>query len=124
MKLYIDIDGVILDGGNLARGAKAFLTRAVDEYDCFWLTTHKSGSVDYLRPKVDAETLAVLKRIQPARWGMMKTEALDAEADDWIWLDDAPLAAEIEWLRTHGCESQWVKIDHAADPDALEQWFG
>lgn len=127
-KLFIDVDGVILCGARLPRGAKAFILQAVAEYECHWLTTHcrhgdATSVLTYLRPFVDDELFEALQKIRPTTWGMLKTDALDPASDDWIWIDDAPFATEREWLRENGRESQWIRIDHTADPEVLSQWF-
>jgi hypothetical protein len=119
MKLYLDIDGVLLTGSGLAEGAEAFIRLAVRHHDVHWLTTHKTDAVTYLRPYVDAETLEVLEKIRPTVWDVFKTEALDPADPDWLWLDDAPLATELAWLEEHGRAAQWIRIDLDEDPEAL-----
>ena len=127
-KLYIDIDGTILTGDGLAPGAKMFILAAVQAFDCYWLTTHCHGDtatvLRYLRPHADDETYAALEKIRATNWEVFKTEALDPTDPDWIWLDDAPLATEIDWLQQHGREASWIKIDTNADPDALAGFSG
>ena len=126
MKLYLDIDGVLLgnrgDAHGLACGAGEFIDYVTEQFDCFWLTTHCKGDADtvlrYLRKYVDEETYAQLGRIRPTAFDIFKTEALDP-AEEFIWIDDQPLATEIEWLDTHSKRSSWWQVDAYKDPDAL-----
>ncbi len=40
MKLYLDIDGVLLTrNGSLANHAREFLEWAIENFECYWLTT-------------------------------------------------------------------------------------
>lgn len=54
MKLYLDIDGVLLDYDNDGRAEHSIelIDYITDEFDCYWLTTHCKGdagtAVDYL----------------------------------------------------------------------------
>jgi hypothetical protein len=127
MRIYLDIDGTILTGNGLAHGAKDFILSAVANHDVRWLTTHSRGdpapALRYLRQFVDDETFAALERIQPTSWDVLKTEALDPDDPDWIWLDDAPLATEIAWLEEHDRLASWIRIDLAEDPEALVGFF-
>jgi hypothetical protein len=126
MKLYLDIDGVLLghhDGKHgLAGGAGEFIQYVTEHFDCYWLTTHCKGDaapvLKYLRPYVDDEIYTALRLIRPAGFRVFKTEALDP-GDDFIWIEDKPLAAEIEWLETHAKRSSWWQVDAYNDADAL-----
>jgi hypothetical protein len=66
IKLYLDIDGVLLDydSGGIANGAVELLEYITKEFDCYWLTTHcKGGQRHYLLANValvgEAITLAM-----------------------------------------------------------------
>jgi hypothetical protein len=45
MNLYLDIEGVLLDRGESANGLKEFIGFAVENFDCYWLSTHCDGEV-------------------------------------------------------------------------------
>ena len=103
-KIYIDIDGVLLDymTGKPAEHAEElimFLTSG--RYDCYWLTTHCKGdaqtALDYLSEHFSGKTMRRLRRIQPTQWTDLKTEAIDLMSD-FIWLEDHPFQAEISAL--------------------------
>ncbi len=121
-RIYIDVDGTLRDGRGLFPTAKAFILRAVQAFDCYWLTTHCHGSIEgvlaYLRPIVDDETFQALQQIKPTNWDVFKTEAL-SPTEPWTWLDDAPLATELQWLKDNGREADWIKVDTKADSQAL-----
>ena len=55
MKVYLDIDGVLLtkSNTNVAEGAIDLLNYILQNYDCYWLTTHcrnndRSSVIGYL----------------------------------------------------------------------------
>ena len=139
MNLYLDIDGVLLGKENpaspevrLALHAEEFLTFALDRFRCFWLTTHCQGRMDevlkYLAPYGSANFLALAARVEPTRFRVMKTEAL---AGDFIWLDDAPMQCELDWLSARGWLDRWIRVDTRRRPGdlvrawkELENWLG
>ena len=103
-KIYIDIDGVLLDykTGQPARHAEElilFLTSG--RYDCYWLTTHCKGdtapTLQYLSGHFSDKVMKRLSGIKATDWETLKTEAIDFNSD-FIWLDDYPFQAEISAL--------------------------
>jgi hypothetical protein len=118
MKLYLDIDGVLLGRHNrehgLADGAGEFIQYVTEHFDCYWLTTHCKGNaapvLKYLRPYIDDEIYVKLHLIRPTDFRIFKTEALDP-ADDFIWIEDKPLGAEVEWLERNSKLSSWWQVD-------------
>ena len=103
-KIYIDIDGVLLDykTGEPAKHAEElilFLTSGL--YDCYWLTTHCKGdnapTLQYLSGRFSDKVMKRLSRIKATDWDTLKTEAIDLDSD-FIWLDDYPFQAEISAL--------------------------
>lgn len=116
--MYIDIDGVLLGtlGGQpaLAYGARDFLLYAVEQFDCYWLTTHCRGDAKtactYLGAYLDNGTYDVLKRIKPTHFEVLKTEAINPE-DDFFWIDDQLLIAEQDWLMRHSKLPAWIRIN-------------
>ncbi len=107
-KIYIDIDGVLLDykSGKPAKHAEElimFITSG--RYDCYWLTTHCKGdtqtALDYLSGHFSEKVMNRLSSIKSTDWDTLKTEAINFESD-FIWLDDYPFQAEISALdRVH-----------------------
>ncbi len=130
MKLYIDVDGVLLGkiSNNLpdivfAKYAKEFLELCLENFECYWLTTHckdnnNSNVIKYLSPYVDDEILKLLLKIKPTKWDSLKTEAIDLESN-FFWIDDAPLYCEKEVLKKYGIFDRWIEINTRKDPDNL-----
>jgi hypothetical protein len=48
----------------------------------------------------------------------MKTEAIDVKSD-FYWVDDQPLAIEIEWLKKNSVLDRWIPVDTRKNPDNL-----
>lgn len=103
-KIYIDIDGVLLDykTGQSAKHAEElimFLTSG--KFDCYWLTTHCKGdtapTLQYLSGHFSDKVMKRLSRIKATAWDTLKSEAIDL-GSDFIWLDDYPFQAEISAL--------------------------
>jgi hypothetical protein len=57
-----------------------------------------------------------MNRIKPTRFGVLKTEALEG---DFYWLDDSPLAAELQDLRQRGLSERWIEVNTRRRPDDL-----
>lgn len=83
LKLYLDIDGVLLTTKHpqAAEDAAKFVAFITGHFDCYWLTTHcqrdAEPAVRYLSEYFDAATLAQLRTIKPTRWQTLKTEGVD-----------------------------------------------
>lgn len=132
MKLYIDVDGVLLGKASintadviLSNHAKEFLEFCLEHFECYWLSTHcKDNNSDkvlkYLSSYVDAEILKLLLKIKPTKWDTLKTEAIDFESE-FFWIDDAPLYNEKEVLMEHGVFDRWIEINTRKNPDDLIQ---
>ena len=131
--LYIDVDGVLLGNGDLSAGpqvsfaryTKEFLEFALANFDCYWLTSHCKGDaqrlLDYLGRFADKDVAALLVKIRPTNFDMLKTEALQG---DFYWLDDAPLQAELNWLREQNVRDRWIHVDVCQHPDDLMRAMG
>jgi hypothetical protein len=130
MRLYLDIDGVVLgkDSGassevRLARHAEDLLRLAIEAYDPWWLTTHSDGTIEpivrHLRPYCSPSVLDLVQQIRPALFRTLKTEALADAGRDFIWLDDAPLAVERQWLAERDLLYSWIAVDTRRRPDDL-----
>lgn len=124
-KIYIDIDGVLLDykTGKPAEHAEElimFLTSG--RYDCYWLTTHCKGdaqaALDYLSEHFSEKTMRRLRRIQPTQWTDLKTEAIDL-LSDFVWLEDYPFQAEISQLYKYQKAESLYKVDLERKDDLL-----
>lgn len=108
MKLYIDIDGVLLNirDPRSADYAEEFISYIVEHFDCYWLTTHCKGdttpTIEYLSEYFPDIVIEKLKCIKPTMWGVLKTDAIDFSSE-FIWLDDYIMNAELAVLKENGC---------------------
>lgn len=128
MNLFIDIDGVLLGRSPitskpaLANDAHKFLNFCLDNYRCFWLTTHCKGSadtaLDYLSPYADEAFLTLAQKIQPTYFKTFKTEALFG---DYYWIDDQPSAYEFQFLEETDALHRWLQINTRKNFDGLNE---
>ena len=128
--LYIDIDGVLLGRKSLAdletglaNGAERFLKVAVENYDCYWLTSHcKNGNardaIDRLRPYANKRVLKLAEQIKPTSWHDRKTNAIDF-SKDFLWVEDNLFESEKAILAENGCLDKLIEIDTRERPDDL-----
>lgn len=116
MKLYLDIDGVILHAKNprVAEFAEEFIDYITTNFDCYWLTTHCKGTtttvIQYLSKYFSNEVVNKLRGIKATNWDSLKTEVLNFD-EDFYWLDDYPLRAEIEVLKQHNCDDRCMVVN-------------
>ena len=115
MKIYLDIDGVILKKDySLPDYAKEFISFLTTNYYGYWLTTHCRGgsnnSVSYLSEYYPASTIVQLQTIKSTDWTDLKTEAIDLNSD-FIWLEDYPLESEKEILRKANRTDSLITVD-------------
>lgn len=126
MKLYIDVDGVLLgkpikySRPAIANNAEAFLQFCLDNFDCYWLTTHCRGDnetvLDYLRPYSNAAFIALAAKLKTTNFRTFKTEALSG---DFLWIDDQPTAYELQVLDEKDWLDRWYQVNTRQDMDAL-----
>jgi hypothetical protein len=119
MKLYLDVDGVILGKNNdgdivLIPDIEKILRYSKENFHCYWLTTHGRYSTEdvlsYLAPFSKDFNPSIFKHIDAVRWNSLKTEAFDFSRP-FIWIDDQPLKAEIQVLKKHACFRNWLFVD-------------
>ena len=125
MKLYLDIDGVLLNkDGTPAKDLKQFIKHMVDNNTCYWLTTHcRFGDnkyvLDYLRNRVDVETFSYIEKIKVNTWDVLKTEGIDFSSD-FLWFDDNLFESEKKVLIENGVEEKMVMVN-LNEIDGLEE---
>ncbi len=125
MKLYLDIDGVLLTNRNIqaADGVVDFVSYITAHYDCYWLTTHCKGdagtAIDYLSEYLPQETIEKLKSVKPTVWDTLKTEGIDFDSD-FVWLDDYVMNAEKSVLKEHGKTDSLIMVDLGKEDALLE----
>jgi hypothetical protein len=117
IKLYLDIDGVLLTAKHTraADGVGEFVAFVTKYFDCYWLTTHCKGdskpALKYLSQFMQPETIEQLRvAVKPTSWDTLKTEALDFESD-FYWLDDSPFQAELACLQANGLAERLIIIN-------------
>lgn len=119
MKIYLDIDGVLVDYNCKPM---PYLREFVDfvfeisNGDVYWLTTHShDGNTDrplnYLSQIVDPDILEKLKTVKPTKWDTLKTEGIDLSSD-FLWFDDTIFNAEYKKLEEVGKEHCLVRIEN------------
>lgn len=83
MNLYIDIDGVLLDYATQApaKNVSEFIDYIIEEFDCYWLTTHCQGdsmtAIEYLSEYLPECIVRKLSSVKPTEWKALKTEGID-----------------------------------------------
>jgi hypothetical protein len=96
VKIYLDIDGVILaNDKQAALHADEFIAHLVSNFPVYWLTTHCRNVGDdpliMLSRFFDSTTLDLLRQVKPTQWDALKIEAIDF-SQPFMWFDDDPLA--------------------------------
>jgi hypothetical protein len=117
IKLYLDIDGVLLTAKHTraADGVEEFVAFVTTHFECYWLTTHCKGdskpALRYLAQFMQPETIEKLKdAVRPTNWDALKTEAIDFESD-FYWLDDNPFQSELARLQAEAVSNRLVLVD-------------
>jgi hypothetical protein len=141
VKVFLDIDGVLLGPDRtrpsrlaLADHACDFLAFALQHADLHWLTPHCRGdaapAIQHLvrhAPASERERLLTLvARVRPTDFRTLRTEALPANGEPFVWIDDAPNEPELAWLRSHGLLDRWLWIDTHEEPEDLlraQRWL-
>lgn len=124
MKVYLDIDGVLVLGGNkLVRGAAEFIKFATENFDTYWLTTHcvdgdPMRAVDYIQRSTDENLTPWLSRVKPTVWADKKTEAIDFSTE-FLWFDDNCFLAEKLDLKENDAYNSWIEINLKQTPDQM-----
>ena len=120
MKIYLDIDGVLLDtkGYKQMPYLKEFLTTVfnISNGEVYWLSTHtKHGDSDialyHLEEELEKDILEMIKGIKNTKWNVLKTEGIDINSD-FLWFDDVIFQAEYNYLESIGKESCLIKVEN------------
>jgi len=120
MKIYLDIDGVLIDTKEYKPMPylKEFLTTVfnISNGEVYWLSTHtKYGDninvLNYFKPIVDSDIYLMLEKIKPSKWYSLKTEGIDLNSD-FLWFDDVIFKAEYNYLESIGKEHCLIKVNN------------
>lgn len=127
MKIYLDIDGVLLaNEGSAALYADELLQYVISKYpdSTYWLTTHcwqgENRAVDVLSPHLRPDTVKLLEKVRATDWGELKTDAIDF-GGDFIWLDDDLWPDEQKVLEENNALSSFIKVNLHEDPELLQK---
>jgi hypothetical protein len=98
MKIYLDIDGVIINKDlTIPEYGREFISYITTNHDCYWLTTHCKGGYNnaliHLSGCYPPSTLEELAMMKHTNWTDLKTEAMDLDSE-FIWLEDHPFESE------------------------------
>jgi hypothetical protein len=139
--LYLDLDGVILrrTGHMGFRGrtefevaphAMEFLSWAVDNFHCHWLTSrsHDGGYNAIERafrlalPATNTpdDIRRLIRAIRPASWDREKVGGIDMSRD-FYWVDDSPDDASMDVLEKAGLYSRLILASTDRYPNDLER---
>ena len=126
MKIYIDIDGVLLNkDGSLPVFGIELISYLVTNHECFWLSTHcrggKNKAIDYLSAYYPDSILKKLSGIKATEWTDLKTEGIDLDAA-FLWLEDYPMEAEKILLQDMGKLDSLIHVD-LNRPDELKSVY-
>jgi hypothetical protein len=117
-KIYLDIDGVLLDTKEYKQMPylKEFLTTVfnISNGEVYWLSTHtKHGESDiaiyHLEEALDKDIFEMIKSIKNTKWYSLKTEGIDLKSD-FLWFDDVIFQAEYNFLESIGKEHCLIKV--------------
>ncbi len=118
MKIYLDIDGVLLDTKEYKQMPylKEFLTTVfgISKGEVYWLSTHtKHGESDialyHLEEELEKDIFEMIKGIKNTKWNTLKTEGIDINSD-FLWFDDVIFQAEYNFLESIGKEHCLIKV--------------
>ncbi len=124
--IYLDIDGVLLDGDHPTAGADKFIQYVTTRFPAttYWLSGRCSGDADatltQLQPHFASATMSRLALVHPTRWALIKTEAIDFDGP-FLWFDDALGVEDEAVLEQHGAIGSFVHVDLFDEPERLHQ---
>ncbi len=117
MKIYLDIDGVMVTSHHKQMPyLKEFLDLVftISNGEVYWLTTHchngdNTRALDYLHLQVDPEIYEMLKKLKATKWETLKTEGIDLN-EEFLWFDDNIFEVEYKELEKVGKEHCLIKV--------------
>jgi hypothetical protein len=118
MKIYLDIDGVILTKeGKQMPFLKEFLLYVFNlaGEEVYWLSTHcKDGNtervIQHLKGNVEDDVLEVLKMVKGTKWDTLKTEGIDLDGE-FLWFDDNIFESEDRVLEELNKDYCLIKVE-------------
>lgn len=140
MRVFVDVDGVLLGPERdkqhrfaLAAHALDLLDFALRRAEVVLLSPHAKLGIGPAIAHLVAHTkasdrerlLTLAGQTQPCSYRTLRTEALPADGR-FLWLDDDPAPAEVEFLRQRGWLDRWLWVDTREDPEDLlraQRWL-
>lgn len=128
MRIYLDIDGVLINHNQATSYANEFLRYILDNYreDTYWLSTRCKGdaaaTVQQIAHYFDEDVALLLKNIKPTNWNMAKTEAIDLD-QPFLWFDDTLLYGEKEVLAAHNVLDNHILVTLKQKPLQLKTFI-
>ena len=122
IKIYLDIDGVLITKRNHrpVNNALTFLQLITTHFDPYWLTTHCNGSNDqalyYLSKFFDKDFISVASIIKPTKWDNLKTNAIQI-LSDFYWIKDEPFNSEKLFLEKNHRLDRLIIPDYSKEAD-------
>lgn len=121
MRLYLDVDGVLLTPARPSQnttlsyepkdGVAEFVEWATSHYDCYWLTAWaRHGYSPVMKMELFPRLPKSAERIKFAKWGNLKIEGIQGDGN-FCWIDDNLLRDEDEWLTERGWRNRFVQVD-------------
>ena len=115
---------------DVAPGAMEFLSWAIDNFHCYWLTSRShDGTYDEIERafrfaiptnNMAAETKNLIRAIRPAQWGAEKVSGIDLTRD-FYYVDDNPDSGSVAALEAAGKSSRLIVASTDQRPDDLER---
>lgn len=124
--IYLDIDGVLLDGDQRADGSDEFIACVTTHFPetTYWLSGRCDGdaeaTVAQLETYFDKPTIRRLRLIKATVWSRSKIEAIDL-ASPFLWFDDVLDLSDEAALARRGLLSGFVLVDLHDEHDQLHQ---
>lgn len=126
MKIYLDIDGVLITSdGKPSPHVYELLRYCVASHECFWLTTHcrfddPESAILYLTDVLEDKCIPLLKQIKGVSWDILKTDAIDFSSD-FLWLDDYLMQSEEKILEDNNAREKHILIELKKNPEQLKE---
>lgn len=133
MKVFLDIDGVLLGTDRerpsrlaLADHAVGFLRFVVQRFDVAWIAPQARAGADAAVQHLVRHTplserelvMQVAAKVRAARWFERRTDALPADGA-FVWFDDGPSQEEMAFLKQRKWLDRWQWIDTREEPEDL-----
>ncbi|MBI4033452.1 hypothetical protein HY379_00455 [Candidatus Saccharibacteria bacterium] len=127
LDIYLNVDGVILDGRNRpANYSREFLRYVVPNFSTHWLSSRvkENGSAitrdlaKIFEPKI----IELISIVRPTRWSFAKTQGIDFSRP-FLWFDDELVVHErLELIKNNVLES-FVEVNLAKDENRLADFL-